>query len=305
MEDGQCIPAPSTTAAEKLMTRDNVVALTGAFCSSATKALLPLLGKYNVLMVNGVASDPTLTDPMNEWFFHTKIHNNLRAKYYAKFIAQDLKLKNLAALAVNDDFGRSGVQSHVNALQEYGATIKSTQYFEHGETNYASMLSTIKASGADGIFLVAEVQDGALVMKQYNELGLKIPVAAIGSLNTPDFFKVAGQNAEGVYTAEVWADGLDTPQDKDFTARWTKAGNPAPGLYDVSGYVEVQTILLAAKAANSTEPAKIKEAMKTLEWDSPSGHIKFDANHQAHTLMFISQNKNGKALAVASVDTSK
>lgn len=306
VEDGQCIPAPSTTAAEKLMTKDNVVALSGAFCSSATKAVIPLLDKYKVPMVNGVASDPTLTDPLKEWFFHTKIHNNTRAKYYVKFISEDLKLKNLAALAVNDDFGRSGVTAHSKVLDQYGGAFKTTQYFEHGETNFSSLLTPIKTSGVDGLFVVAEVQDGAMLMKQYHELGLKIPVVSIGSMNTPDFFKLAGANAEGVYSAEIWSDNVDTPEAKDFVARWKKAGNPDPGLYDVSGYVEVQTILLSMKAANSTEPAKIKEAMAKLDWkDSPIGQIQFDANHQAHTRMVISQNKNGKAVASGIVDTSK
>src|SRR5690348_17301091 len=38
IEDGVCNPAKSVNAAEKLIQRDKVVALSGAFCSSATLA---------------------------------------------------------------------------------------------------------------------------------------------------------------------------------------------------------------------------------------------------------------------------
>src|SRR5580658_7517308 len=42
VEDGQCKPADTVNAAEKLTQRDKVVALIGAFCSSATAAIMPV-----------------------------------------------------------------------------------------------------------------------------------------------------------------------------------------------------------------------------------------------------------------------
>src|SRR3954447_304678 len=42
IEDGQCKPANSVNAAEKLVQRDKVVGLIGAFCSSATAAIMPV-----------------------------------------------------------------------------------------------------------------------------------------------------------------------------------------------------------------------------------------------------------------------
>jgi branched-chain amino acid transport system substrate-binding protein len=92
VEDGECKPASSTAAAEKLITQNNVAALAGAFCSSATKSVQPISEKYGVSFVNGISSDPSLTDPMRPWFFRTKIHNGLRAKYYSKFISEGLHL---------------------------------------------------------------------------------------------------------------------------------------------------------------------------------------------------------------------
>lgn len=303
VEDGECKPASSTAAAEKLITRDQVVALAGAFCSSATKAVQPISEKYHVPFVNGISADPSLTEPVRPWFFHPKIHNGIRAKYFAKFIAQDMKLKKLAALAVDDDFGRSAVASFTPVLKEYGAEFVLVRYFKHGEVNYISMLNAVKSSGADGLFLVGEVQDGALIMKQYHQLGLKLPVMALGSFNTPEFFKVAGADADGVYTAEVWGYGVDYPPAKSFVQEWQKANNSYPGLYATSGYVEMQTILEALKKAGDADKNKIKAALEGLSWDSPIGPIKFDANHQAHTFLFVTENEGGKGVVKKVYDT--
>jgi branched-chain amino acid transport system substrate-binding protein len=305
VEDGECKPATSTAAAEKLITRSEVVALAGAFCSSATKAVQPISAKYGVPFVNGISADPSLTDPVRPWFFRTKIHNGIRARYFSQFIA-DARVKKLAALAVDDDFGRSAVTSFTPILKDLGIEFVLVRYFKHGEVNYISLLNAAKAAGADGLFLVGEVQDGALIMKQYHQLGLKLPVMAMGSFNTPEFFNVAGANADGVYNAEVWGYDVTYPAAKAFARDWQAAhGNAYPGLYAMSGYLEASTIIQALAKAGEPNRLKVKAALETLAWDSPIGLVKFDSNHQAHTHMFVTKNENGKGVIVKVFDTSK
>lgn len=305
VEDGECKPASSTAAAEKLITQNNVAALAGAFCSSATKSIQPISEKYGVSFVNGISSDPSLTDPMRPWFFRTKIHNGLRAKYYSKFISEGLHLKKLVALAVDDDFGRSAITSFTPIMKQDGTEFALVRYFKHGEVNYISMLNSVKSSGADGIFLVGEAQDGALIMKQYKQLGLNLPVVAVGSFNTPEFFNMAGANAEDVYNAEVWGSGVDYAGAQDFIGAWQKSKGAYPGLYAMSGYVEMTAILEAVAKAGDGDREKIKGALEKLDWLSPIGPIKFDANHQAHTLMFVTKNEAGKGVVQKTYDTSR
>ena len=304
VEDGECKPASSTAAAEKLITRNQIIALAGGFCSSATAAMQPISAKYGVPFVNGISTNPALTNPVRPWFFRVKAHDGIRAKYFSKFIA-DAKMKKLAAIAVDDDFGRSAVASFTPALNEKGVEFVLVRHFAHGEVNYISLLNAAKGAGADGLFLVGEVQDAALIMKQYHQLGLKIPVVAMGSFNTPEFFKVAGANADGIYTAEAWGYGVDYPAAKIFVNNWEAAhSKDYPGLYATSGYNETQTIIEALRKAAKPDRAEVKTALEGLTWDSPIGLVKFDANHQAHTLIFVTKNENGKGLIVKTFDTS-
>src|SRR6202012_2619260 len=62
IEDGQCRPANSVNAAEKLIQRDKVVAISGAFCSSATLAIMPVAANYKLPLITGVSSSPELTE---------------------------------------------------------------------------------------------------------------------------------------------------------------------------------------------------------------------------------------------------
>jgi hypothetical protein len=49
----------------------------------------------------------------------------------------------------------------------------------------------------------------------------------------------------------------------------------------------------------------VKEALEGLTWESPIGAIKFDGNHQAQTLMFVTKNGGGKGAVVHAYDTSR
>ncbi len=301
--DTKGTPVESVNAAEKLITADKVVALCGAFTSGSTRALFPILERHGVLMTNNVSSDQTLTNPGNPWFFRTKVGNDHRAMFFGKFIAVNLKATSVAMLAVNDDFGRTAVASHKDVFIKYGVKVPIIEYFEHGETNFQAVMTKIKNSGANALFLVSEVQDGAMIMRQYYDSGLKMPVVTVGSMATPEFFKLAGKNADGIYTAECYADGIDNPVNLAFVEAFRKEYKYDPGNYALSGYMEAKAIIEAIKLAKSDNPVKIRDAMRKVSYDSPIGHVSFDENGQAHTNLYITVNKNGKAITVAEWDS--
>ena len=110
IEDGQCRPANSVNAAEKLIQRDKVVAVAGAFCSSATAAVMPVAEKYKVPLLTGVSSKADLTDKGMQYFFRSAETDRLMSKTFSKILADKLQLKSVAYIGVNDDWGRGGVE---------------------------------------------------------------------------------------------------------------------------------------------------------------------------------------------------
>src|SRR5690348_11276756 len=62
IEDGACNPAQSVNAAEKLVERDKVVALLGAFCSTSTAAVMEVAKKYKIPLVTGISTAAQLTE---------------------------------------------------------------------------------------------------------------------------------------------------------------------------------------------------------------------------------------------------
>jgi branched-chain amino acid transport system substrate-binding protein len=146
IEDGQCKPANSVNAAEKLIQKDKVVALSGAFCSSATAAIIPVAEKYKMPLITGVSSKADLTEKGNKYFFRATETDALLAKSFAKIIYSNLNLKNIAYIGVNDDWGRGGVDEFSKQMTELGAKPALKEYFDHGTTDFYTLLSKLRAS---------------------------------------------------------------------------------------------------------------------------------------------------------------
>jgi len=281
IEDGQCKPANSVNAAEKLIQRDKVAALSGAFCSSATLAVMPVAANYKIPLITGVSSSAELTEKGNRWFFRATETDALLAKSFAKILFDQLKLRKVAYIGVNDDWGRGGVSEFEKQMTALGATTVMKEYFEHGTSDFYTILTKLKASGADGAFVAAETQDGSIFVKQKAEFGLQLKVFGVGSWATADFMKLTGASSEGIYAAVPYASTMDTPKNKTFVEAYTARYKEAPGKYSAAGYNAINILAAAINRAGSTDAEKIREALTKTDYDGPNGKFKFDAKGQA------------------------
>jgi branched-chain amino acid transport system substrate-binding protein len=281
IEDGQCRPANSVNAAEKLVQRDKVVAISGAFCSSSTLAVMPVAANYKLPLVTGVSSSAELTEKGNPWFFRATETDALLAKSFSKILFDQLKLRKIAYIGVNDDFGRGGVAEFEKQMTALGATTVMKEYFEHGTSDFYTLLTKLRSSGADGVFVAAETQDGSTLVKQKAELGLTTKVFGVGSWATADFIKLTGDASEGIYAAVPYASTMATAKNKEFVAAYTARYGEAPGKYAAAGYNVIHIIADAINRASSTDPEKLREALGKTSYEGPNGHFEFDAKGQA------------------------
>jgi branched-chain amino acid transport system substrate-binding protein len=282
VEDGQCQPAKSVNAAEKLIQKDQVPVISGAFCSSATIAVMSVAEKYKIPLLSGVSSKTDLTERGNTWFFRTAETDALMAHAFAEILVKNLKLKTIAYIGVNDDWGRGGVDEFSRQIESMGGKTVLKEYFDHGTTDFYTLLTRVRAARPDGIFVAAETQDGSIVVKQMKELGLTSKVFGVGSWATADFVKLTGDAAEGIHAAVPYAATLDTPANKAFVADYKAAYKEAPGKYSAAGYNALNIIMDGIQRAGAADPAKIREALEKTDYTGPNGQFRFDAKHQAY-----------------------
>jgi len=275
IEDGQCKPANSINAAEKLIQRDKVVALQGAFCSSATAAVMPVAEKYKVPFLTGVSSKADLTDKGMKYFFRSAETDRQMSRTFSKILAQKLQLKNVAYIGVNDDWGRGGVEDFSKDLEAQGVKTVMKEYFDHGVTDFYTLLTKLRASKADGVFVAAETQDGSILVKQFKELGLQTKIFGVGSWATADFIGLTGAASEGIYAAVPYAYSVDSASNKAFVEMYSAAHKEKPGKYGAAGYNAMNILMESIARAGQTDPAAIREALYKTDYTAPNGRFRF------------------------------
>src|SRR6266852_2718538 len=122
IEDNKSDPKEAATAAEKLIVRDKVPILMGAWGSSMTLAAMPKLEEYGVPMVVETSSAATITKRGNPWVFRISPPSEMEALGLEKYL-KEFGIKQADFLAVNTDWGRGSVTAFGDILKKSGATV--------------------------------------------------------------------------------------------------------------------------------------------------------------------------------------
>jgi branched-chain amino acid transport system substrate-binding protein len=307
IEDNKSDPKEAATAAEKLIVRDKVPVIVGAWGSSMTLAAMPKLEEYGVPMVVETSSAATITKRGNPWVFRISPPSEMEALGLSKYM-KDLGIKQADFLAVNTDWGRGAVGAFGDLLKRSGAQVGTAEFMEQAATDMNAQITKVKAGGADTLFLTTSVEQITLVLKQAQEQRLVRRVITTGGSSSPSqLIKQAGAAAEGTYHIlfflpwfpEAMPDGKLA---KAFVDEWAKRGHPFEGLTEgFRGHDGVLTAVEAIRIAGKPDPKAVREALWKVSVMGVNGPIKFEKDGpagkesgQSKPSIFIVQVKDGK-----------
>ncbi|HUM15571.1 MAG TPA: penicillin-binding protein activator [Candidatus Nitrosotalea sp.] len=307
IEDNKSDPKEAATAAEKLIVRDKVPVIVGAWGSSMTLAAMPKLEEYGVPMVVETSSASTITKRGNPWIFRISPPSEMEALGLEKYL-KDFGIKRADFLAVNTDWGRGAVSAFGEVLKKSGVAVGAVEYMDQAATDMNAQITKVKADSADTLFLTTSVEQITLVLKQAQEQRLALKVITTGGSSSPSqLIKQAGAAAEGSYHIlffmpwfpEAMPDGKLA---KAFVDEWAKRGHPFEGLTEgFRGHDGVLTAVEGIRIAGKADPKAVREALWKVSVMGVNGPIKFEKDGpagkesgQSKPSIFIVQVKDGK-----------
>jgi branched-chain amino acid transport system substrate-binding protein len=307
IEDNKSDPKEAATAAEKLIVRDKVPVIVGAWGSSMTLAAMPKLEEYGVPMVVETSSAATITKRGNPWIFRISPPSEMEALGLEKYL-KDFGIKQADFLAVNTDWGRGAVGAFGDVLKRSGASVGAVEFMDQAATDMNAQITKVKAGTADTLFLTTSVEQITLVLKQAQEQRLARKVITTGGSSAPSqLIKQAGAAAEGTYHIlfflpwfpEAMPDGKLA---RAFVDEWAKRGHPFDGLTEgFRGHDGVLTAVEGVRIAGKPDPKAVREALWQVSVMGVNGPIKFEKDGpagkesgQSKPSIFIVQVKDGK-----------
>ena len=299
--DSQCNPTEGVSALQRMLSQDKVSFVLGDVCSSVTLALQPLVENAKVLLVNPASSNPQITYKAGvggfQWSFRNYPTDEVRAGVVLKYAAQEKKIKKMAVLSVDSDYGRGAIALTKKYLAENGVELVSEDYYKDKEADFRPILANVRRSGAGAIIMYGLADTTPIIARQMVEAGLAGKVILIGSaeFNNPAAIAAAPTALEGAVEAAAWVPEHDTPRNKAFIATYKKKyADEEPNVHAYFFWETLKLIAAAAKQANSDKQDDVRKALASITYDGIMGNVNFDDHNQANLPMILFELVGGK-----------
>ena len=185
IEDNKSNPTEAAAVAEKLIVRDKVPVMMGAWGSGFTLAVMPKLMEYKVPMLVETSSAGRITTSGNPYIFRISPPSAIEAVAFAKVVDQ-LKIGKADFLVVNNDWGRGAAEDFGKMFKERNIKTGLVEVMDVPAQDMSAQLAKIKASDADTLIVTTAVEQLTLVLKQAAALGLKKRIITTGGSQAPD-----------------------------------------------------------------------------------------------------------------------
>ncbi len=281
--DSEGDPAKAVSAVNKLLHKDNVLAIIGPSTTPTTLAIVNFVEKAKVPLIS-CAAGVEITSPVKPWVFKTAQSDLLAVAAIYKTM-QAKGIKKIAILTVANSFGESGKNQLVAQAKDFGIEVALQESFGPNDTDTTAQLTKIKAASPDAIVCWGTNPGPAVVAKNVKQLKIDIPLYQSHGVASPKFIELAGESSEGIIlpTGKILVTKLlaeDDPQKKilekyeaDYSAKFKS---------NVSGFggyaYDAMLILANAIKGSGGDKEKIRAALEsTQKYVGVSGEFNFSA----------------------------
>lgn len=282
VEDGASDWPTFAEKAKKLLVRDKVPAVFGAWTSASRKAVLPVFEKEN-----GLLYYPTFYEGLEESHnvFYTGQEATQQILAGLNWAHKTLGAKKFYLVGSDYIWPRTSMKiarKHIENVLK--GKVVGEQYYPLGHTQFGSLINKIKLKKPDLIFGAVVGGSNVAFFKQLKAAGMtakRQPLLTI-SVTEDEVLGIGGENLEGFYSSMKYFQSLDLPGNKKFVEAFKKKWGDDSVIGDVteSAYLGPWLWKWAVEKAGSFDVDKVVEASLGLEWeDSPHGYLKVHKNH--------------------------
>jgi branched-chain amino acid transport system substrate-binding protein len=297
-EDDQSKDGESATAVKKLISRDKVVAILGEVASGRSLEAAPICQQYKIPQISPSSTNPKVTQ-MGDYIFRVCWEDKFQGStVLAKFALNSLKAKKVALLTdVGAPYSVGLATFFKEGFIAGGGQIIAEQKFTKDDRDFKAQLTAIKGLNPDAILIPAYYGQVTLIALQARELGIKVPLFGGDGWEAPELIQGPGaaEALEGCFFSTHFSPDQKESKAQEFVAKYEKKFGARPDAMGALGYDSVLALVDAIKRSNSTDGAKVRDALaSTKDLDGITGKITLDAERNARKPAVIIEIKGGK-----------
>jgi branched-chain amino acid transport system substrate-binding protein len=288
VEDDTGQPAVGRAVAEKLISKDKVVMLSGGYSSSVTYAVAGVAQQNRVPFLVATGADDKITTSGWDYIFRLNPPVSEYAGAIESLLTEVIKPQTAVILYENSAFGTAGAKSFEGTCTKLGYKVLLKQGYEKGGIDFKPALINVRKLNPDIVYMVSYIMDASLLMKQAKELKLtpKMFIGGAAGFTMPEFMKNAGVASEKVISATLWYQSLNYPGAMQYFKNYKARYKDDTEYHGAEAYAAAQIIADALIRAKSFNPDDIKQALSETYAMTVFGPVKFISYEK-----FKNQNK--------------
>jgi branched-chain amino acid transport system substrate-binding protein len=289
----------------QLVSQDKVNFLLGPFASDFALADSAIAEKYNIPMIQGGGASDQIFSRGYKYIFGTLPP---ASDYFQSTLDLMGQLKpapkTVALLYADDAFDVSVADGTRKAIGKTSMKIAVDQRYSSKASDFNSMLSLIKSKDVEAILVAGHETEILNFLRQSKTLNVnpKLYAFTVG-VPSADFRAALAQDANYAFGMTSW---VRSPAFKDdyfgnaeqFAAEYQKRFGYEPDYHAASAVADVEAFVKAIEAANSLDPAKVRDAIARLDFDCLYGRIRFNAVGQINLPQTVVQVQKGKLVPI-------
>jgi branched-chain amino acid transport system substrate-binding protein len=275
VRDDESNPAKGVIAARELVQREKVVAFFGGLDTPVSIAIVPFANQSKVPFMGVWAAGTPITrnGAAENYVFRVSAVDELVDVALVDYAVKKYAAKKPGMILINNPWGESNEKGLKAALAAKNLPFSGVEKFETNDIDLVPQLTRLKESGADALFLVANVAPSAQVVKSLDRMGWNVPLISHWGPSGGRFSELAGASAPKVHFIQTFSfSGNSSPKAAAVLEGLKKKYPEIKGLGDVTpavgianAYDAMHLVGAAITKAGSTEGPKVRQGFYDID----------------------------------------
>jgi len=292
-------PTEASNAANLLINQHRVKAIVGSVTSKTTIPVSDLAQSSRIPTITGTATNPKVTvadGKRKDYMFRSCYTDSFQGTVMAKFARGELRAGTAAVLYdASNDYSKGIAEVFREAFTRMEGEVTAYESYGKDDVDFSALLTKVKASKPDVLFLTDYYNKVGLIAKQAKEQGLEAKLIGPDGWDSPDLVKVAGDAIEGGYFSNHYSPEDTRPEVVNWVKMYREKFGQTPDALGTLTYDATNMLVEAIRRANSDDPGKIRDALASLKgFEGVTGKFTMDENGDPIKSAVIIQIRDGK-----------
>jgi branched-chain amino acid transport system substrate-binding protein len=241
-----------------------VSAIIGPMTSQTAVTIVPAINSLGIPLISPTVSTNDLSG-IEDYFFRVYYTNAQAAQLLAESLAEQKKPLHIAA--VYDLSNRAYTEDWVQYFQDVferqaGSKVSRIPFDIRSNTLFIDLATRVVKTNPDGILLLANAVDTAMICQQLTKLKAESARYATGWSYSDDLIQFGGKSVEGLAIIRSANPQDPAPEVQNFVKRYTKRFRATPNFPAMHAYDATRMVLTLMR--QETDPAALRELLRNM-----------------------------------------